>query len=102
MDRKTREELNRLSKEVFGTSSRWKKIVDKGTVEPLERDRKVIVPKANGQLVEKVFTDKKGVTKYMTVEEVLKLMLEIQDSRKKQIAAFQEALAKKEEPKTQE
>lgn len=81
MNRKTREELNEMSKKVFGTSSRWQKIVNNGIAEPYERDRKVMVPRANGTLVEKVFVDKKSVVKHYTVDEVRKLMQDILESR---------------------
>ena len=83
MDRKTREELNDLSMECFGTSSRWQKIVNNGVLEPMERDREVLVPQLNGRLVKKVFTDKKTFIKSYTVEEVKKLMLDILEDRKK-------------------
>lgn len=90
MDRKTREELNTLSKEVFGTSSRWQKLVNGGVSEPYEREREVMVPRANGTVVKKTFTDKKSVVRRMTVEEVTKLMkdlLEVRRAQKAQIDA---------------
>ena len=74
MDRKTREELNALSKKVFGSTSKWQKLVNNGVAEPFERDREVMVTTANGQLVKKVFTDRKYVNKRYSVEEVRKLM----------------------------
>lgn len=77
MTREIREELNQLSLRAFGSSSRWKKLVDKGVLEPMQREREVMVPKANGQLVKKTFVDKKSVTKRYTVDEVKALMLQI-------------------------
>ncbi len=77
-----RTELNRLSKEVFGTSSRWKKITENGVAEPHERDREVILPKGNS-FVKKVFTDKKDIVRRYSVQEVKKLMEDILESRKK-------------------
>jgi hypothetical protein len=73
MDRKTREELNEMSKKVFKSSSRWQKLVNDGVLEPYERERKVMVPR-NGGVVEKTFTDRKMVLRRYSVEEVRKLM----------------------------
>lgn len=42
--RKDREELNALSKDVFGTSSRWQKLVDKGYLELLQEEKEEEVP----------------------------------------------------------
>ena len=42
MDRKTREELNQLSKEVFGSSSKWRKFVDSGELLPVMETVKVL------------------------------------------------------------
>lgn len=78
MTRNEREQLNSLSKQAFGTSSRWAKIVANGTVDKLSRDREVMVPSANGNAIEtKVFTDHKNVTRRYTVEEVKTLMEDI-------------------------
>lgn len=77
MDRKTREELNELSKRVFGASSRWQKLVDKGVNEPFERDREVMVPSLNGGVKKQVFTDRKSVVRRYSVEEVKALMLRL-------------------------
>ena len=71
-----------MSKEVFGSSSRWQKLVDKGIAEPFEREREVIVPRANGTVVKKTFKDTKSIVKRYTVEEVTTLMKEILESRK--------------------
>ncbi|CAM6005510.1 unnamed protein product [Sphagnum balticum] len=77
MDRKTREELNDLSKRVFGSTSRWQKLVNNGVTEPLERDREVMLPVENGRIVRKVFTDRKHVNRRYSVGEVRKLMEDI-------------------------
>ena len=37
-DRKTIDELNQLSKEVFGSSSRWRKLVERGSLELIQED----------------------------------------------------------------
>jgi hypothetical protein len=81
---KENQELNELSKEVFGTSSRWRKIVNNGVAEPFERDREVMVPTSKG-MEKKTFTDKKSIIKHYTVEEVHKLMLDILESRKPKV-----------------
>ena len=80
MERKTREELNRLSKEVFGKTSRWQKIVNNGVAEPHQREREVMVPTTKG-IVKKIFTDNKNITKRYSVEEVRQLMLDILEAR---------------------
>lgn len=84
MDRKTREELNKMSKECFGTSSRWQKIMIHGVAEPMERDREVMIPTSRG-IEKKVFTDKKSVVKHYSLEEVRKLMEDLLEDRRKQI-----------------
>ncbi len=75
MDRKTTEELNELSKKVFGASSRWRKLVENGVQQPMERDKEVMVPTRDGRNVEmKTFTEKKTVLKRYTVDEIRDLM----------------------------
>ncbi len=86
MDRKAREELNEMSKKVFGTTSKWQKLVNKGVAEPYQREREVMVPGANGNLLKKTFTDTKHVKKRYSVEEVRKLMQDELDERQKRVA----------------
>lgn len=74
MDRKTTEELNELSKKAFGSSSRWRKIVEKGVPEPMSRQREVTLPNKSGGLEVKVFTDHKNVLKRYSVDEIRDLM----------------------------
>src|SRR5579863_2840512 len=69
-----RHALNALSKECFGTASRWKKLIDYGTAEEYERDREVMLPR-NGEFVKKVFKDKKFVVKHYSLEEVKKFVV---------------------------
>jgi lipoate-protein ligase A len=76
MTYETRQELNALSKQVFGTSSRWYKIVTYGVNEPMERDREVLVPSSSG-IQKKVVTDSKSVVRHYSVDEVRTLMLDI-------------------------
>lgn len=74
MDRKTTEELNELSKKAFGSSSRWRKFMEKGVMEPMSRQREVTLPTKNGGLEIKVFTDHKSIIKRYTVDEIRDLM----------------------------
>lgn len=74
MDRKIKEELNELSKSVFGSSSRWRKLVENGVPQPVERQREVMVPNRMGGLEMKTFTDRKNVVKRYTIDEVRELM----------------------------
>jgi hypothetical protein len=75
MTHNERQELNTLSRECFGVSSRWQKLVNSGVLEPYERERDVMVPRANGEIVKKTFKDKKSVVRHYTVEEVKSLMV---------------------------
>jgi len=77
MTHNERQELNALSKECFGASSRWQKFVNNGVLEPYEREREVMVPRANGEIVKKTFKDKKSVVRHYTVEEVRNLMADL-------------------------
>lgn len=81
LTRKERLELNEMSKQVFGTSSRWQKIVNNGVAEPYERDREVMVPTSGG-VEKKVYTDTKNVLRRYSIEEVKKLMTDIIQERK--------------------
>jgi len=81
MNRETRETLNKLSKQVFGSSSKWQKLVNDGVAEPHERDREVMVPRGDGSVAKKIFTDKKLVLRRYSVEEVTKLMLDVLAAR---------------------
>lgn len=88
MNRKIREEMNELSLKVFGTTSKWKKILENGTIDVLERDREVMVPTRKG-ITMKVFKDRKTVTKYYTFDEVRKIMEDVLTDRAAQRAAFE-------------
>jgi hypothetical protein len=81
MNRQTREELNALSKKVFGASSKWKKLMNSGILEPMERQREVMVPTRTGRIEKQTFTDRKCVIKRYTAEEVKKLMEDILEAR---------------------
>lgn len=81
MTRQEREELNLLSKQAFGTSSRWQKLVNDGVKEPHQRERKVMVP-TRGGIREKTFVDKKDVLRRYTVQEVRKIMTDMVEGNK--------------------
>lgn len=82
MNRKTREEMNELSKKVFGTSSRWQKIVNNGVVDSYQEQSTKIVPnRTTGQLEAKNFQVTKPVFRRYTVEQVKELMESILLSR---------------------
>jgi hypothetical protein len=106
INRLTRVALNHLSKEVFGTESRWQKLVDKGYSEliteevnetvPAEKEgdesttRKIRVPVLNK------FGAKQFVKKYHTVESVMEFM----QAQQKQLAELKaKFLAMQEEQK---
>lgn len=74
MDRQTQQRLNELSKKVFGASSRWRKLVEKGVVEPVSSYKEVMIPNRNGTVSKKVFKDNKCVLHRYSVVEVEKLM----------------------------
>lgn len=100
VDYQTRQELNALSKEVFGSSSRWQKLVNNGVAKlvteevtelvPGETDdapsteRKVQIPvKLNGML--------HSVVQHHTVESVRELMVELKQKRDEYLAARKKA-----------
>lgn len=95
-----RKELNSLSKEIFGTSSRWQKLVDKGYEELLTEDHEEVVPPAKEgdapttNLIKKPvlnsFGAKRIVRKYHTVDSVKEYMLE----QKKRIDEVKAKIAK--------
>lgn len=75
MERKLREELNALSKQVFGTSSRWKKIVDRGSPDAYDEDQTKVVPNAlTGKLEQKTFKKRHQVLRRYTVEQIKEVM----------------------------
>lgn len=100
-----REQLNALSKEVYGASSRWCKLVDKGRLEiqteevtevvPAEKEgeadttRKVKIPLRYNDSPKTVIYAKRR----LTLDEVEAEMIE----RKAQIDAFKAAIAKAQE-----
>lgn len=104
IDRMTRLELNALSKDVFGTSSRWQKMVDKGYKEQVTEEVTETVPaekEGDAPTTRQVWVPVKNsggsfmyVIKRHTVETVLAYMVEqkikldaLRDQIKKQYEA---------------
>lgn len=101
LTRAEREELNALSKEVFGASSRWQKLVNKGYSkviteevtelvpgekegdEPTERKVQVPVKTASGAIQSK--------TEYYNVDTVKTLMLDLKARRDAYLEAVKKA-----------
>lgn len=98
VDFKTKQELNALSKEVFGTSSRWQKLVEKGYSEVLTEEVEETVPaekEGEDPTVQKVTKPIKtasggfqSVTKRHTIDSVRELMLKIKQQREDYVVRF--------------
>lgn len=103
ISKKERLELDELSKTVFGARGRWRKILDNGHMETLTQDVEQEVPGKDGEpattrtIKVPVPATKQGgqilVQKYVTFEELKKIMLE----RKAQIDEFLATLKKQQE-----
>lgn len=94
--RELRKELDQLSKEVFGVSSRWQKILKEGVQQLLTKTVTETVPGGDGgpdstkTVQVPILTDhgaKQIVTKRFTLEEVHAMLLDY----KKQVDAFRAA-----------
>lgn len=94
-----RKELDLLSKDVFGASSRWQKLIDKGYDELVTEEVEETVPaekegdeptKRTVRVPVKVDGANRYVRKYHTIESVLEFMVE----QKKQLDIFRAQLAK--------
>ena len=107
--REQREELKALSKEVFGASSKWQKLMEYDHV--LTRKIKETVPGENGEPDKEVEREvpvfapgttkvKQSVRKYRSIEEVLELLKGFKAKREEFIAQMkkqqEEAKAKRE------
>lgn len=93
IDRKTKEELNQLSKEVFGSSSKWRKMMDLGVPEVVEENTKKLVMKDGKEEYETVKTAvlykeqmPLNTLRRYTVSEVRDFMLTVKD-RQDQVRA---------------
>jgi hypothetical protein len=84
ISKKERLELNALSKEVFGVSTRWSKLVNKGYSELVTEEKEETIPpaKEGDEPTKKTvrvpiltkFGAKQSVTKYHTVESIRETM----------------------------
>lgn len=108
MSRADRDELNALSKEVFGASSKWKKLIERGYVEMITEETTELVP---GKTDEEEPTTRKVqvpvkrhdgalqfTTKHHTVESIKEYMLERKvklEAVRAQIKKMQEEAAAK-------
>lgn len=105
VDRKTRLELNALSKDVFGVSSKWQKLVEKGYLEevteevtetvPAEKEGDAPTTKTVRVPVLTASGGKQSVLKRYTVETVREFLLE----RKKTLDTLRALLKKQHEDK---
>lgn len=102
MKRAERKEIDLLSKDVFGSSSRWQKLVGKGYDELVTEDVEETVPAEKEGEEPTKQTIKKPVLangarqllrKYHTVESILEFMIE----QKKQLDVFRAQLQKQKE-----
>lgn len=103
LDRAEREELNALSKEIFGQANRWRKLVEKGYSETLTRTVVEEVPGENGappttkESKVALLTNsggKQSRIKYLTLEEVKNMMLDLKAQKEAYLAAQKEQQAK--------
>jgi hypothetical protein len=101
--RETINELNQLSKEIFGASSKWRKMVESGVLEPVMEDIKKVNPDGTFEMtkIQAMHTSTKGgevpksrIVRY-TPETIKAYMVE----RKAQKEQFIAALAKMEQDK---
>lgn len=89
IDREIREELNALSKEVFGVSGRWKKLLEFGTNELVTKTVTETIPGENGEPDKteevKVADTLRGANQYQhktyTLDEVRELLLNLKKNR---------------------
>lgn len=110
MNRNTRKELDALSKNVFGTSSRWQKLIVKGYKELLTEDKEETIPpeKEGDEPTKKIvktpvlneFGMHRYIVKYHTIESIKEFLVEQKkqiDDLKEQIKKHQEELKAKKE-----
>jgi hypothetical protein len=108
--RALRKELDALSKEVLGTSGKWKKILDNGTkelvmttkVETIPADEKTGMPETTKETQVPVLTTngvKQWYQKYYTLNEIHARLLELRVKRNEMLAMMkkqqEEQVAKK-------
>jgi hypothetical protein len=97
LSKEERDELSDLSKEVFGTRSRWQKMITQGYMDVVMRKVQEIVPGVDGAdptikttevpaLTE--FGAKQIVTKFHTVDSIREHMLTLKRQREEIVAAI--------------
>lgn len=99
--REVRKELDALSKDVFGSSSRWQKLINKGYKELLTEEKEETVPGEKDESTKRIvnvpilttFGAHRHVVKYHTVESVKEFLLE----QKKQLDSIREQIKKQQE-----
>jgi hypothetical protein len=105
VERKIREELNALSKEVFGVSSKWMSLLEHGEVVPVTETITETIPGENGQpdrteTAQVPKLNKGGSRDYTvkryTVDEVKEKLLALKKNRDELIAKIKAAQAQKE------
>lgn len=100
LSHKDREEMNALSKEVFGSTSRWQKLINKGRNEVVTREVEEVVPGVDGapDTTQKVrVPEKRGdivvsALKRHTTESIKEFMLQVKvqfDAMKAQMERLQ-------------
>ncbi len=107
LTRNERKELDALSKEIFGSSNRWKKLIEKGYSELVTRTVQEVVPGEEGkeattrEVKVPVLTESGGRqsrVKYHTVESIQAFMLDM----KAKLDAFKAEMKKKEDEQKHE
>lgn len=104
IEKELREEFNRLSKEVFGVSSKWKGLLDHGQKVLVTEKVTETIPGENGAPDEtktvEVAVKQNGVNvytvKYYTVEEIHQLLLDYKKNRDDMIARIEAGRRQKE------
>ena len=97
-DRKTIDEMNALSKQVFGSTSKWRKMVEKGVWEPLEEETKRLTFKDGKEEYETVKTPvlhkdqlQKHTLHRYTVSEAMNFMVNVLIKREEIRQAIEKA-----------
>lgn len=97
VDKETREELTALSKEVFGSTTKWKKILDEGTIELVTRKTTQKVKNAAGIEEDQEITVpvlmngvRQFTSKYFTLETLKEFMLDLKVKRDEFVKMIEE------------
>lgn len=95
VDRELRNELDTLSKQVFGVSSKWKKLVESGVTEMITEEKTEMVPGENGaepteQKLQVPVKAPNGAIQYRVKRFTVEGILEFMRERKKLIDQINE------------